>query len=646
MDQSAPLMRSSTTSFRSSAKYRRRARDSEAPASSISESWELADTQEAVKVKSGELYVLRTGDAVGAVSWGRSKAKLLPCCLGGRQLGVTVLPAGFLHGRHLFVYEAPRKLQQHQEETRSSISLSGDGVAAAEAFTVVSFQFFHEGRRGCLEYNVEEDTLVAVLIASPTGTATATGNQEGEPSLRPSQWFHAIPVCSQRVAFKQGERETGLCLLRPEVKQSVFLKWKLNSGVRGALLEPDNTSFVFHLRKRAPHIVTDFVIEPSKFLTRVTNAFENRETDNRECFALERNPAIAEEPLRILNGAITPTVNASRQPVLHDFLTSERSRTVRAAAVLLQVVTSSTTIVIVLGVGYPGEPTAALGLRYALYSLIILSYVTIWIFYNQFYATCMFEFLLRRGHLMDVTPDVVRFKYLFVGGWAWYWIVVVAYLGMGGIYLHYFKEVALGTSWLFFTNSFIFFVGLVYKLRSPFDQQLMPLSTFVKSFDDGVISEEGLSRASAYLQQLKPVQACVSVANPPAYAFLGQLPTRQSCCWNWEGFAKRIAFVIIGSLLLGAGMTAAVILKQLLLGDDPFTAVNTCFATCVNLAAAVDVNLSVLNATQQAAFCGKCLCLCVSTMEAPAHLLSDCLSSLSTASVCTPLVTCPVTCPL
>jgi hypothetical protein len=617
---SAPLIRRT----QSSKKFRRLISECD----NVSESWELSKAHEEIKIVSGALYVLRTGDAVGAVSWGRSKAKAMPCCLGGRQLGVTVLPAGFLYGRHFFVYEFPKEASV----VSSSSSLSEASMQTSpRLYSVVSFQFFHEGRRGCLEYLHDSDSVQAVLLPDSTDGLV----------LEPNQWFHAIPVCSPRVSFKSDEGETALCLLRPQVKPTVCLKWKMFGSVKGAPLDASNSAFVFHLRRRAPHLVTDFLIEPSSFLSRLSNAFENRETDNRDCVVLQRDTTVAEEPLHMIEGSIAATVPTVRQPVLHDFLTSERSRTVRAVAVLLQVITSSTTIVIVIGVGYSGEPPVATGLRYTLYSLIMLSYIAIWIFFNQFYATCMFEFLLRRGHLMDVTPDVVRFKYLFAGGWIWYWIVVAVYLATGGIYLHFFKEVTLGTSWLFFTNSVIFFGGLVYKLRSPFDQQLMPLSTFVKSFDDGIISEDGLRRASAFLKQLQPVQACVSLANPPAYAFLGLLPTRQSCCWNFEGFAKRITVVIICSLLLGGGMIAAVILRQLILGSNPFDAVNACLSTCVTL-----VDPSDFNVTAQTQFCQRCLCLCVSMLAYPEHLLYDCPTMMNTASICSAPTTCVSKCPL
>jgi hypothetical protein len=235
--------------------------------------------------------------------------------------------------------------------------------------------------------------------------------------------------------------------------------------------------------------------------------------------------------------------------------------------------------------------------------------------------------------MLDVTPDVVKIKYLFVGGWLWYWIVVACYFAVGVAYLHHFKEVSLGASWVFFSNSFMYFLGLVYKLRSPFDQQLMPLSTFVKSFDDGVISEIGIRRASSFLASVSPVQACVSLANPPAYAFLGQLPTAQSCCWSCQSFAKRVTFILIGSFVLGIVMVSAFVLKQIIFEPDPFADMNKCIQSCSAIAPKIGVNVS-------ASLCSSCLCLCANTLDTAGNLLNLCHGHFVPANGCLRNMTC------
>lgn len=314
-----------------------------------------------------------------------------------------------------------------------------------------------------------------------------------------------------------------------------------------------------------------------------------------------------------------------------------------------QVISSSTTVFVTIGLGYIGEPPAAVAIRYTLSAVLLASYCAYWVMHNQYYAIHLFDFLLRRGYMVEITQDVVAPVYLFKGGWNWYNFVIVAFLVLGLTYLLHFKQADIGSVWMFVVNSLLLLIVTVYNFRAPFDAQLMPLTVFVKSFDNGLLTRKAIVRAAEYLRTVVPVQGCVSVANPCAYTFLGLIPDASSRVaelhtgrhWGCQ-YNLRVAAVIVLSLLVGATALGAVLARALFFGTtNAFASVNTCTARCIGVPQGVSLNAS--SPAVMHLLCEHCICVCVQALNVGRVALEQvCRGGLSVASCST--ADCPLSC--
>jgi len=471
------------------------------------------------------------------------------------------------------------------------------------------------------------------------------GSRGAVPPL--GQLFHLVPLARvdnlvswHPKADASDDEDIALFGIEPAGQPGYRLVGALHHWVVVKPQDLNSGDQVFLIRPRAPYLITDFVIDSIPFIQRLREAFDRRESDYRRCRLQHSNPLVELPPRKVLSsgpcladdprddrmqeeeedpqntGGIVPQYSTHTVTVKHDFQSSQLARTVKLAAIWLQLINYTTTLLIAIGVGYPGETDAAIACRVFLYVILVLVYVVLWIAHNQYYCVRLFEYMLRRGYILDVTPDVVHPKYLFTGGWNWYWFAVVAFLCVGGVYIHYFQQVTLGTSWLFFSNSTLFLLGVCYKLRSSFDDELMSVTTFVKSFDHGLLSRVAIHRAGAYLQQLVAVQGCVSVANPAAYTYLGQLPHTIRCCWGWGAFSARITIVLVLAFGNGALVIAFVIVRAYFLTElNGFSGMNACILQCSQIPdKAIGLNVKG-NSTLQDSVCRACICLCAQTLN-------------------------------